>query len=149
MSVEKSTAPQRSWVPILLKTPEHFSCTYETLRLFSKCEDHFLSIIKVIIIKTIISVIIIIITYYYFRQINNRAKFSFSGLAPRLDEKLGKIEKVKGYILIRESSSLTSLNFLKNLKEISPRQGFVFGGPFEPKLYNDRYAYERLLSLLY
>ena len=87
--------------------------------------------------------------FCYFGQINNSAKFSFPGIGTRLEEKLGKIEKVKGYILIRESSSLTSLNFLKNLKEISPRQGFVFGGPFEPKLYNDRYAYERLLSLLY
>lgn len=60
-----------------------------------------------------------------------------SGIGTRLDEKLGKIEKVKGYILIRESSSLTSLNFLKNLKEISPKLNFL-KGQFE--VYNDRYA---------
>ena len=83
--------------------------------------------------------------FCYFGQINNSAKFSFPGIGTRLDEKLGKIEKVKGYILIRESSSLTSLNFLKNLKEISPKLNFL-KGQFE--VYNDRYAYERLLSLL-
>ena len=84
--------------------------------------------------------------FCYFGQITNSAKFSFPGIGTRLDEKLGKIEKVMGYILIRESSSLTSLNFLKNLKEISPRQNIFVKGQFE--VYNDRYAYERLLSLL-
>lgn len=103
----------------------------------------------IVIIKTIfISVIVIIIAIIFLCHINNSAKFSFSGIGTRLDEKLGKIEKVKGYILIRESSSLTSLNFLKNVKEVSPRQGVSFKGTFEPKLYNDRYAYVRLLSIL-
>ncbi|KAK2552770.1 hypothetical protein P5673_025925 [Acropora cervicornis] len=68
---------------------------------------------------------------------NLEQKFIFQlGIGTRLDEKLGKIEKVKGYILIRESSSLTSLNFLKNLKEISPRPNIFVKGQFE--VYNDR-----------
>lgn len=60
-----------------------------------------------------------------------------SGIGTRLDEKLGKIEKVKGYIVIRESSSLTSLNFLKNLKEITPERDIFTQ---KPELYKDRYA---------
>ncbi|KAL9987226.1 hypothetical protein ACROYT_G001497 [Oculina patagonica] len=67
-----------------------------------------------------------------------------SGIGTRLDENLGQIEKVKGYIVIRESASLKSLNFLKNLKEIKPMELPVLqnNGPviFKPDLYNDRYA---------
>lgn len=66
------------------------------------------------------------------------------GIATRLDENLGQIEKVKGYIVIRESASLKSLNFLKNLKEIKPTELPVLrdNGPltYEPDLYNDRYV---------
>ena len=63
----------------------------------------------------------------------------FSGIGTRLEESLGAIEKVKGYIVIRESSSLTSLNFLKNLKEIDPKTKLVLTtGNFQPDLYNDR-----------
>ena len=66
------------------------------------------------------------------------------GIATRLDENLGQIEKVEGYIVIRESASLKSLNFLKNLKEIKPTTLPVLRdkGPltFKPDLYNDRYV---------
>lgn len=60
----------------------------------------------------------------------------FSGIGTRLEESLGAIEKVKGYIVVRESSSLKSLNFLKNLKEIEPPTLL----PFINSLYNGRYA---------
>ena len=64
----------------------------------------------------------------------------FSGIGTRLEESLGQIEKVKGYIVIRESSSLTSLNFLKNLKEIEPKLLPVRTRPpaNKPELYNNR-----------
>lgn len=66
------------------------------------------------------------------------------GIGTRLDENLGQIEKVSGYIVIRESASLKSLNFLKNLKEIDPIELPVLqdNGPviFKPLLYNDRYV---------
>lgn len=65
------------------------------------------------------------------------------GIGTRLDENLGQIEKVKdGYIVIRESASLKSLNFLKNLKEIKPLSlpDLVNYGLEKPILYNDRYV---------
>nr|XP_058940896.1 putative insulin-like peptide receptor [Pocillopora verrucosa] len=58
-----------------------------------------------------------------------------SGIGTQLEENLGQIEKVKGYIVIRESASLTSLNFFKNLREIRPRKFFHLYN-----LYNERYA---------
>ena len=63
-------------------------------------------------------------------------------LGTRLDENLGQIEKVKGYIVIRESASLKSLNFLKNLKEIAPiyLPDLKNIGQDKPDLYNDRYV---------
>ncbi|CAH3033119.1 unnamed protein product [Pocillopora meandrina] len=66
-----------------------------------------------------------------------------SGIGTQLEENLGQIEKVKGYIVIRESASLTSLNFFKNLREIHPRRIFNFLSrpPVkETVLYNERYA---------
>ena len=71
---------------------------------------------------------------------NNSTGMYFAGIGTRLEESLGQIEKVKGYIVIRESSSLTSLNFLKNLKEIEPKLELVLTRPQEQKLelYNDR-----------
>ena len=61
----------------------------------------------------------------------------FPGIGRKLEENLGKIEKVKGYIVIRECSSVTSLNFLKSLKEIEPQEGIFTK---EPILYNDRFV---------
>ena len=71
---------------------------------------------------------------------SNSTGMYFAGIGTRLEESLGQIEKVKGYIVIRESSTLTSLNFLKNLKEIEPILVPVLTRPPErkPKLYNDR-----------
>ena len=47
-----------------------------------------------------------------------------------------------GYIVIRESASLKSLNFLKNLQEIKPpkkpKKLDERRVVFEPELYNDR-----------
>lgn len=66
-----------------------------------------------------------------------------SGIGTQLEENLGQIEKVNGYIVIRESASLTSLNFLKNLQEIRPKTKFSFlRQPFVrmADLYNERYA---------
>lgn len=66
---------------------------------------------------------------------------NFLGIGTQLEENLGQIEKVKGYIVIRESASLTSLNFFKNLREIRPKRTFNFLSllPFkEPDLYNER-----------
>ena len=66
----------------------------------------------------------------------------FPGIGTKLEESLGKIEKVRGYIVVRESTSLTSLNFLKNLKEIEPKTTPVLTlpgyKPPKPELYNDR-----------
>ena len=61
----------------------------------------------------------------------------FPGIGRKLEENLGKIEKVKGYIVIRECSSVTSLNFLKSLKEIEPQERFFTK---ELILYNDRFV---------
>lgn len=63
----------------------------------------------------------------------------FSGIGTRLEESLGAIEKVKGYIVVRESSSLKSLNFLKNLKEIEPADAFPLTNSLYI-LYNSRYT---------
>lgn len=66
---------------------------------------------------------------------------NFLGIGTQLEENLGQIEKVKGYIVIRESASLTSLNFFKNLREIHPRRIFNFLSrpPVkETVLYNER-----------
>lgn len=49
---------------------------------------------------------------------------NFLGIGTQLEENLGQIEKVNGYIVIIESASLTSLNFFKNLREIRPRKFF-------------------------
>ncbi|XP_031558117.1 putative insulin-like peptide receptor [Actinia tenebrosa] len=58
-----------------------------------------------------------------------------------LEENLGMIEKVKGYVLIRQSLSLVSLKFLKNLKIIEPRKTFsITEKKMVPFLYNNRYA---------
>ncbi|KAK3733279.1 hypothetical protein QZH41_011124, partial [Actinostola sp. cb2023] len=66
-----------------------------------------------------------------------------------LKDNLGMLEKVKGYILIRESRSIVSLKFLKNLKTIEPRKTIrllkdkVTGKVTVmevPLLYNERYA---------
>ena len=65
----------------------------------------------------------------------------FPGIGKRLEETLGKIEKVKGYIVVRESASLVSLNFFKNLKEIQPGKKFDLRTlKYVPDLYNDRYG---------
>lgn len=64
----------------------------------------------------------------------------FSGIGTRLEESLGAIEKVRGYIVVRESSSLKSLNFLKNLKEIEPPTLLSFINP----LYNGRYDHKKV-----
>lgn len=66
---------------------------------------------------------------------------NFLGIGTQLEENLGQIEKVEGYIVIRESASLTSLNFFKNLREIRPKPTFNFLSPLpfkEPDLYNGR-----------
>lgn len=66
-----------------------------------------------------------------------------SGIGTQLEENLGQIEKVKGYIVIRESASLTSLNFFKNLREIRPKEflNFLSRPPaMKTDLYNERYA---------
>lgn len=63
---------------------------------------------------------------------------NFLGIGTQLEENLGQIEKVKGYIVIRESASLTSLNFFKNLREIRPKPPFHFLPFKEPDLYNER-----------
>lgn len=65
----------------------------------------------------------------------------FLGIGTQLEENLGQIEKVKGYIVIRESASLTSLNFFKNLREIRPREFLnILSRPpaIETDLYNER-----------
>ena len=66
---------------------------------------------------------------------------NFLGIGTQLEENLGQIEKVKGYIVIRESASLTSLNFFKNLREIRPKEvlNFRLRPPaMETDLYNER-----------
>ena len=65
------------------------------------------------------------------------------GIGTQLDKNLGQIEKVGGYIVIRGSASLTSLNFLKNLKEIEPKKNRIFFPKYEERidLYNDRYVW--------
>lgn len=68
---------------------------------------------------------------------------SGSGIGTQLEENLGQIEKVNGYIVIIESASLTSLNFFKNLREIRPKEflNFRLRPPaMETDLYNKRYA---------
>ena len=70
---------------------------------------------------------------------SNSTDLYFAGIGTRLEESLGQIEKVKGYIVIRESSTLTSLNFLKNLKEIEPKLALLTRPPERKlELYNDR-----------
>ena len=66
---------------------------------------------------------------------------NFLGIGTQLEENLGQIEKVNGYIVIIESASLTSLNFFKNLREIRPGKIFNFRSlpPLKKTdLYNER-----------
>lgn len=66
---------------------------------------------------------------------------NFLGIGTQLEENLGQIEKVNGYIVIIESASLTSLNFFKNLREIRPKEflNFRLRPPaMETDLYNKR-----------
>ena len=56
-----------------------------------------------------------------------------------LEENLGKIEEVRGYVLVRESSALISLNFLRNLKSIKPKPKTSFLKN-TVDLYNKKYV---------
>ncbi|EDO47651.1 predicted protein, partial [Nematostella vectensis] len=62
-------------------------------------------------------------------------------IAKELEDNLGMIERVTGYIVIRESVAIVTLKFLKNLRLIEPEKTIdVQKRRLVDVLYNDRYA---------